>query len=349
MSGYTALHFAAEKGHVSACAVLLQHGAEANAQERRQKYTPLHLAAGKGRDKVVELLIESGAEIQVTDADENTALHKAAAAGQVKVVELLISKRANLIATNKVVATSYLTVWYGTVVVFIPDSCSGQAGKTAYHLAETDAVRALLPQPEDFNSEIDEMLNERRQASRQVRIVHPLRDRDQGRPRGSRFTRIPVSALFTLFQVFSLSMSRKYSWSSSESPSAGSPGQIGQAKERHEQNSSSSIASTVSSRESRRASAIEGSGIVAGFASRILGVSGRASRVHVVSSSVQEMGAVEEAEEAYPGEDVEDHAQAVTASDRLPGESAVVHVIDGAKHVTVQTATPISVTTMARE
>ena len=64
-AGYTALHFAAEKGHTSACTVLLKHGADVNAPEKRQKYTPLHLAAGKGRDKVVELLLESGAEIQV--------------------------------------------------------------------------------------------------------------------------------------------------------------------------------------------------------------------------------------------------------------------------------------------
>jgi len=103
------------------------------------------------------------------------------------------------------------------------------------------------------------------------------------------------------------------------------------------ENSSSTI---ESSSESRRGSS---GGIIAGLANRVLSMSGKGGgspgRVHAVSSSVQEMGVLEE-EAHYPGDDG-GHLDTAKGSS-LPKESTVLP-LDGAEHVTIQTAVPAPV------
>ncbi|KAL6078974.1 Ankyrin repeat domain-containing protein 39 [Balamuthia mandrillaris] len=89
--GYSPLHYAARNGHLEACRLLLEEGAEANVRTPGGGATPLHRAAFCGHAEVVRLLLERGkADASMLDSDGNTALHKAAAEGHVSVVRLLL-------------------------------------------------------------------------------------------------------------------------------------------------------------------------------------------------------------------------------------------------------------------
>lgn len=58
--GWTALHFAAEKGHVECVELLLREGAEVDARSLTGS-TPLHLAAERGRKECMTLLLSARA------------------------------------------------------------------------------------------------------------------------------------------------------------------------------------------------------------------------------------------------------------------------------------------------
>ncbi|XP_049869328.1 ankyrin repeat domain-containing protein 39 [Pectinophora gossypiella] len=89
-SGYTALHYAARKGHVDVCKMLLMNGADVNANTKSGKATPLHKAAAAGKVAAVKILIQAGADIKMQDVDGETALHKAAANKNMEVFQLLL-------------------------------------------------------------------------------------------------------------------------------------------------------------------------------------------------------------------------------------------------------------------
>jgi ankyrin repeat protein len=57
-------------------------------------WTRLHRVAYNGHEAVVRLLVENGADIEAQDADEGTALHWAAKNGHKTVVQLLLENRA---------------------------------------------------------------------------------------------------------------------------------------------------------------------------------------------------------------------------------------------------------------
>jgi ankyrin repeat protein len=59
--GYTALHVAATYGHFAICKLLLEHGADANA-ETDAKVTPLHGAAEYSHLRTIDLLLQHGAD-----------------------------------------------------------------------------------------------------------------------------------------------------------------------------------------------------------------------------------------------------------------------------------------------
>lgn len=76
-SGYTPLHYAARKGHVDICKILLQNGALIDAKTNSGQATPLHKAAAAGKIESIKFLIHSGACVDEQDADGQTILHKA--------------------------------------------------------------------------------------------------------------------------------------------------------------------------------------------------------------------------------------------------------------------------------
>jgi ankyrin repeat protein len=84
--GSTPLHCAVWKGHVEVVRLLLDAGADVNAQNSNTHYggTPLHTAAHGNRRAVAELLITHGADLHATSCNdrtplEETTLHNASA------------------------------------------------------------------------------------------------------------------------------------------------------------------------------------------------------------------------------------------------------------------------------
>jgi ankyrin repeat protein/catechol 2,3-dioxygenase-like lactoylglutathione lyase family enzyme len=61
---WTALHTAAQKGHLAAVNVLLEHGADPNAREEGDNTYPLHWAAANRHLKVVRALLDAGGDPQ---------------------------------------------------------------------------------------------------------------------------------------------------------------------------------------------------------------------------------------------------------------------------------------------
>lgn len=76
-AGYTPMHYAARKGYVEICKILLQNGALIDAQTKSGHATPLHKAAAAGNLDTIKYLIQSGACFDKQDADGQTILHKA--------------------------------------------------------------------------------------------------------------------------------------------------------------------------------------------------------------------------------------------------------------------------------
>jgi ankyrin repeat protein len=98
--GDSVLHFAARVGNVMTMKQLLEHtrNPEPRSDSPEPNYgrTPLHVAAGHGHVDVMEYLLGKGANIESRDARQQTALHMAAGNGNVKASRLLLQKGATV-------------------------------------------------------------------------------------------------------------------------------------------------------------------------------------------------------------------------------------------------------------
>jgi ankyrin repeat protein len=99
MSGGTALHWAATRGHEALVWLLVEKGAVVNATDG-DGGTALHWAATRGHEAVVRLLVGEGAPVDARDWDGGTTLHWAAIGGDVVVVRLLVEEGAPVDATD---------------------------------------------------------------------------------------------------------------------------------------------------------------------------------------------------------------------------------------------------------
>ena len=93
--GWTALMWAAARGHEAMVRLLLENRAEVEAKDSN-RWTALHQAAVKGHEAVVRLLIEKGADPDSKDKDGWTPLPGAAANGHEAVMRLLLEKGVNV-------------------------------------------------------------------------------------------------------------------------------------------------------------------------------------------------------------------------------------------------------------
>ncbi|CAG0904062.1 unnamed protein product, partial [Cyprideis torosa] len=91
----TPLHFAADGGHTSSVACLLEMGAAVEAEEK-EKWRPLHVACDKGHTPCVELLLRAGADINARIRDGQTPLHLCSLRGHRAVVLLLLGRGAEV-------------------------------------------------------------------------------------------------------------------------------------------------------------------------------------------------------------------------------------------------------------
>ena len=93
--GYTALHTAAQQGHVSVIELLVSKGAMVDARNKEWE-TPLVKAALKGHEEAAICLLDHGADVNAKDRLGFTPLLCAAQVGHLPVVELLVLRGAGL-------------------------------------------------------------------------------------------------------------------------------------------------------------------------------------------------------------------------------------------------------------
>ena len=86
----TALAYAASQGRAEIAMLLIERGADIEAQGEPADGPVLHSAAEGGSMIIVRALAERGANLQVKDQNRRTALHKAAYYGHSDVVEFLV-------------------------------------------------------------------------------------------------------------------------------------------------------------------------------------------------------------------------------------------------------------------
>jgi ankyrin repeat protein len=97
---YTALHIAAEEGHVPVIEYLVAKGANLEAESGLKKCRPLHYAVLGGKANSLVKLIELGAELEGRNEDGRTALWQAVLAEKPELVRTLIEKGASALATD---------------------------------------------------------------------------------------------------------------------------------------------------------------------------------------------------------------------------------------------------------
>ncbi len=89
-----ALHEAAGEGHADVARVLIEFGMALDVQNYSTE-TPLIMAAHKGRMEIVRLLVDAGADLNVQDGHGKTALYHATEAGHAEIVDTLLAAGAD--------------------------------------------------------------------------------------------------------------------------------------------------------------------------------------------------------------------------------------------------------------
>ena len=94
-----ALHSAAKGGNLTTVQLLLNRGADIEANESGER-KPLHMAALYEREAAVGLLLGRGADIEANDSERRTLLHMAAQYGHVAAIGLLLDRGADIEASD---------------------------------------------------------------------------------------------------------------------------------------------------------------------------------------------------------------------------------------------------------
>jgi hypothetical protein len=108
----TPLHLSSRRGHVEIARLLLEHGADANALDVKNR-TPLHSVSGLGRVGAARVLLEHGVDAKARDANNATPLHLASnpeylREGHLDVVRLLLQYGSDIHARDDEGWTSFM-------------------------------------------------------------------------------------------------------------------------------------------------------------------------------------------------------------------------------------------------
>lgn len=92
----TLLHAAVENNAYECVNMLLDYGANINAQTKTFLEPPLHMAILNNNHEIIDLLISSGADLELQNAEGESAIFIAVRTGNVELVKTLISKSVNI-------------------------------------------------------------------------------------------------------------------------------------------------------------------------------------------------------------------------------------------------------------
>ena len=166
-SGVTALHSAAENGHLDVVRMLLEAGSEVDAA-RPDGFTALLVAAQHGHLEVARALLDAGADLNARDQYGGGALLLAAMSAHLDVVRTLLEAGCNVdAATDNGTTALDMAVQNGHLDVVrtlleAGSNCDAgtESGATALHLAaqsgHVDLARCLLQARCSFNATTDD-------------------------------------------------------------------------------------------------------------------------------------------------------------------------------------------------
>mmetsp|Transcript_1063 Transcript_1063/g.3304 ORF Transcript_1063/g.3304 Transcript_1063/m.3304 type:complete len:250 (-) Transcript_1063:570-1319(-) len=89
-TGIVSLHYAAGRGSVSLIRMLVEAGANVNANDKFGN-TPLFRAVGKNKDEAVAVLLELGADAEKQNAAGDNVMHMACENGNDRIVRMLVN------------------------------------------------------------------------------------------------------------------------------------------------------------------------------------------------------------------------------------------------------------------
>ena len=124
--GFTPLILASTAGHSEVVEILIDNGADIEAQSERTKDTPLSLACSGGRYEVVEILLRLGANKEHRNVSDYTPLSLAASGGYVNIIKLLLSYGAEINSRSVFSHQPYL---YYIVRYYTPYCSTNAIGK----------------------------------------------------------------------------------------------------------------------------------------------------------------------------------------------------------------------------
>ncbi|XP_063960680.1 uncharacterized protein LOC135155490 [Lytechinus pictus] len=166
VTGQTALHIAAENGHIDITSYLISKGVEVN-EEGKRGGTALHLAVQNGHLDVMKYLINQGADVNKGDTTGWTALHIAAEKGNLDVTKYLISHGADVnngdrtdwSALHSAVNSGHIHVIKYLVRLGASLNKGDNTGWTALHIAAVnghhDITKCLISEDADINIKHD--------------------------------------------------------------------------------------------------------------------------------------------------------------------------------------------------
>ena len=99
--GVSPLFYAVEKGHNKIAEAILKITNKANDVEPEKGFTPLLLAATNGYIALVRILLEYGADTDAQSIDGITALHNAVYEDQIDIVHMLMEAGADTMIQDK--------------------------------------------------------------------------------------------------------------------------------------------------------------------------------------------------------------------------------------------------------
>ena len=163
--GFSALHYAAQRGHVEIFRALLQQGGSVNAESTPAGGTPLLGAAITGQLACTKALLDIGADINHADANGHTALYCAVSKDRLEVVRLLLSRGVKVAGWNcsscdplcEAAFKGHLGCVRALLAAGSPVVTGRQYGFSALHYAaqkgHVEIFRALLQQGGSVNAE----------------------------------------------------------------------------------------------------------------------------------------------------------------------------------------------------